>query len=366
MALELHIAGPGLDVHRQIAPGDPALILGRDSDCDVCLPDPERNISRRHLSVWNEDDRLHFQVLSSVNGVDTAAGEIPPGARAVLAPGEMLGLSAFRIVAHRVEDAPTVPIPPSDPWTEFERAAALLVPDTTSAETVPGTSESDPFGDWGFQSTFGAGSAGGSLRADALQPAVDLEPFFAGLGLDPSDQALTNGELEAIGRLTRIAVQGLLQVVQAAAVARQPLGSEDHTGIQARELNPLRMDAPLEAKLEYLFGGQAAAAGFLPADLAMAQAVMELTVREQAMSEALRETAQKIVEEFDPEALKKRLLGGGPRIFESARAWDAFARHYEEQAAARPAWTQQLLERYFAPAYARAMVRAKRNTPGPP
>lgn len=365
MALELHISGPGLDVHRQLAPGDPALTLGRDSDCDVCLPDPERNISRRHLSVWNEGDRLHFHVLSAVNGVDTASGELPPGARAVLAPGEMLGLSAFRIVVRRVEDAPTVPIAAVDPWTEFERAAALLVPDNT-VETVPGTPDSDPFGDWGFQSTFGAGSAGGSLRADALEPAVDLEPFLAGLGLDPRDQALTNGELEVIGRLTRIAVQGLLQVAQAVAGARDPVRSEDHTGVQPRELNPLRMDAPLEAKLEYLFGGQAAAAGFLPADLAMAQAVMELTVHEQAISEALRETVQKIVEEFDPEALKKRLLVGGPRIFESARAWDAFARHYEEQAASKPAWPQQLLERYFAPAYARAKVRAKRNTPGPP
>lgn len=365
MALELHIAGPGLDVHRQLAPGDPALILGRDSDCDVCLPDPERNVSRRHLSVWNEGDRLHFQVLSAVNGVDTASGELPPGTRAVLAPGEMLGLSAFRIVVRRVEDAPTVPIAAADPWTEFERAAALLVPDT-SAETVPGTPDSDPFGDWGFQSTFGAGSAGGSLRADALQPAVDLEAFFSGLGLDPRDQPLTNGELEVIGRLTRIAAQGLLQVVQAAAGARHPVRSEDHAGVQPRELNPLRMDAPLEAKLEYLFGGQAAAAGFLPADLAMAQAVMELTVHEQAMSEALRETVQKIVEEFAPEALKKRLLAGGPRIFESGRAWEAFARFYEEQAGSKPAWPQQLLDRYFAPAYARAMVRAKRNTPGPP
>ena len=94
--------------------------------------------------------------------------------------------------------------------------------------------------------------------------------------------------------------------------------------------------------------------------------VMELTLHEQAISEALRETVQKLVEEFDPEALKKRLLVGGPRIFESGRAWDAFARHYEEQAASKPAWPQQLLERYFAPAYARAKVRAKRNTPGPP
>ena len=37
MALDLHIAGPGLDVSRRLAAGDPALILGRDADCSVCL-----------------------------------------------------------------------------------------------------------------------------------------------------------------------------------------------------------------------------------------------------------------------------------------------------------------------------------------
>ena len=58
MALELRIAGPGLDLSRRLQSGDPALILGRDADSSVCLPDPERNVSRRHLSVWNDDEQL--------------------------------------------------------------------------------------------------------------------------------------------------------------------------------------------------------------------------------------------------------------------------------------------------------------------
>ena len=90
MALDLHVAGPGLDLVRRLAPGEPALILGRDSDCGVCLPDPDRNVSRRHLSVWNDGDQLHFHVLSVVNGVTGPAGELPPGARGVLAPAANL------------------------------------------------------------------------------------------------------------------------------------------------------------------------------------------------------------------------------------------------------------------------------------
>jgi predicted component of type VI protein secretion system len=366
MALELHVAGPGLDVTRRLEPGDPALILGRDTDCGICLPDPERNVSRRHLSVWNEGGLLHFHVLSVVNGVLVAAGELPPGARGVLPVGEVLVLSAFHLsVKQALAAAPEAAAEGSaDPWAEFERQAAQLVPGN-SAETIPGIPEDDPFGDWGFQSTFGPGSPGGGLRADALAPAADLQAFLAGLGLAPSAQrALTNGELETMGRLTRIALQGLLQSVQQAAVDRRDLRSEDRTMVEPRETNPLRMDTPLETKLYYLFGGQAAAAGFVPPDRAVAQLVTELTAHQQAMSDAVREALEAVVREFDPEALKKRLLGGGARIFESARAWDAFARDYAERASREPPWVQQLLERHFAMAYARALLRAKRNTTG--
>lgn len=363
MALDLHIAGPGLDVHRRLEPGDPALIIGRDTDCAVCLPDPERNISRRHLSVWNEGDQLHFHVLSVVNGVDTTGGELPPGARGVLPAGEVMGLWAFRIVATPILASAATP-DIADPWAEFERVAAQLVPDM-GPETVPATGEDDPFGDWGFQSTFGPGSPAGSLRADALQPATDLAPFFSGLGLESALRAgITNGELETMGRLTRIALLGLLQAVHAAASARQEVGSEDRTVPEGRELNPLRMDTSMETKLHYLFGGQAAGAGFMPPDRAVAQVVTELTAHEQAMGDAMREAAQKILEEFEPEALKKRLLGGSARLFESARAWDAFARDYAQRVGSDPAAAQKMLDRHFSRAYARALVRAKRNTPG--
>lgn len=360
MALDLHISGPGLDVHRRLQPGEPPLVLGRDADCAVRLEDPERNVSRRHLSVWNEGDQLHFHVLSAVNGVDTAAGEVPPGARGVLGPRQVLGLSAYRLVVAPVVPAP-VPVD-ADPWAEFEQQAAKLVPD--GPETVPiGPEADDPFGDWGFHSTFGPGSPGGSLSADALQPAGDLGPFLRGLGLEGSS-GFAQGELETMGRLTRIAVQGLLQAVQDAAVARQEVPPEDRTQPEPRDPNPLRRDIPMEAKLQYLFGGQAAAAGLLPPDRAVAQLVTELAAHQQATGEATRAAMRALLEEFDPEALKKRLLGGSPRIFESARAWDAFSRDYAERRAAADEWLGDLLDRHFARAYARALVRAKRNTPG--
>jgi predicted component of type VI protein secretion system len=364
MALDLHISGPGLDVHRRLEPGEPALVLGRDTDCAICLPDPERNISRRHLSVWNEGEQLHFHVLSAVNGVDIESGELPPGSRGLLPPGEVLVLSAYRLVVTPVSPVPAAAAPAeADPWAEFERQAAQLVPDA-GPETVPANLDGDdPFGDWGFQSTFGPGSPGGGLDADALEPAADLGPFLRALGV-AGPGALTRGELETIGRLTRIALQGLLEASQAAAEVRQDVRSEDRTMAETRELNPLRMDGSIEGKLSYLFGGQAAAGGLLPPDRAVAQLVTELGAHQQAMGAAVHEAVRSILADFEPEALKKRLLGGGARIFESARAWDAFSRDYAERHLAADEWVRQLLDRHFARAYASALVRAKRETPG--
>jgi predicted component of type VI protein secretion system len=363
MALQVHVAGPGVDVIRRLEPGDPALIVGRDSDCAICLPDPERSVSRRHLSVWNEGDQLQFHVLSVVNGVQTSSGDLPPGARGVLAPGEVLGLSTFRITASLL----TAAAPPPefmDTWAQLQVDAEQL-PAAEGPTLAEAPGEDDPFGDWGFHSTFGPGSPGGELSAETLTSASDLQAFFDGLGLAGAAEAgLTRGELQTIGRITRIALQGLLQASEAAAGTRRDARAGDHTMAERRELNPLRMDTPVETKLYYVFGGTAAAAGFLPPDRAVAQVAAELAAHEQAMGQAVQDAIRGVLAEFDPEALKKRLLGGGGRLFESARAWDAFARDYAERSAAEPAWIQQLLDRHFARAYARALLRAKRNTSG--
>lgn len=363
MALELHVAGPGLESSRRLNPGDPALIVGRDPDCTICLADPERNISRRHLSLWNEGEQLHFHVLSVVNGVDHPAGEVPPGGRGILHVGETLQLSAYRISVSVVSgDAP-----PADPWELLEREAANS---TTAArgmmeslDTVPASPDDDPFGDWGFGSTFGPGAPSGPLRADGLALATDLKSFFQGLGLDPTRAPqLSEGEMETIGRLTRLALAGLLQAAQGASGAKQELHAGDRTMVGAMDSNPLRMDMPPEAKLFYLFGGRMAAAGFITPDRAVGDLVSDVLAHQQAAAQGTRDAVRGTLQEFDPEALKTRLLGGGTRLFESARAWDAFAKDYAEQAQAIEQWAQRLLDRHFADAYNREFLRAKRDT----
>ncbi|MBA2672612.1 type VI secretion system-associated FHA domain protein [Ramlibacter sp.] len=354
--LDVRIAGPGFDTVRRLQPETPPLVIGRDSECTVCLPDPERNVSRRHLSVWNQDGVLHFHVLSVVNGVEMPFGEAPPGARGVLPAGQVLKLAVYSLTAE-----PAAMDAQEDPWSVFDHD------NSGTSTTVPGTppqAEADPFGEWGFESTFGGTTAGRALEADKLAVAGDLTPFFRGMGLDPASiGALSEGEMETIGRLARDAMLGLRAMHALAEHDKQELSSEDRTMMAAPQSNnPLQGSWPEEALMQYLFGGRAAGVGFMPPERAVRDAIGSLRLHEAATKAAIRALAEGLLREFEPDALKKRLLGSGARLFESARAWDAYTRYYEEQKHDLPAWVERMLGKYFTEAYVRESVRAKRGT----
>lgn len=382
MVIDLHIAGPGLDVVRRVEQGQPEMVLGRDADCDVCLPDPERNVSRRHLSVWLESAELHFRVLSVVNGVEMPFGEAPPGARGVLPPGQTLKLAEYSLCAQIVpaaaEPAPppaAAPEPDADPWAVFDRdgSGVAPVPRAERASFAAGqtggfpehsVAEDDPFGEWGFETTFGPGGAGGGpLEAATLAPG-DVASFYQGLGLDPAAVGtLSQGELEAIGRLVRILVLGVLDLHASAAGAKQDLRAEDRTMMAVKDNNPLKTDWPQDTKLRYMFGGRAAGVGFINPERAAREVLVELIAHNSASGAAARSALESTLKEFAPEALKTRLLGQGTKLFESTRAWDAYVKYFEEQGKDMSKWTQRLLDKYFAEAYLRESMRMRRETP---
>src|SRR5512140_1998979 len=187
MALELRIEGTGLDVVRHLEPGQPRLVLGRGSECGVCLPDPQRRVSRKHLSVWLEAGELHFHVLSVVNGVEMPFGEAPPGARGVLPAGQTLTLAAYRLTARVLPDAGRRP----DPEAIFDREHSGFAPfsDTEASPLASGDtsefpgrsgSDEDPFGEWEFEATFRprggrpSGPETGTSGMSATRSATDL------------------------------------------------------------------------------------------------------------------------------------------------------------------------------------------------
>jgi len=373
MALELRIAGPGLDVVRRLEAGQPELVLGRDAECGVCLPDPQRNVSRRHLSVWIEEDALHFRVLSVVNGVEMPFGEAPPGARGVLPLGQTLKLADYTLTATAVGETPA---PHHDPWAVFDRDASGVAPvppglraslgsGQAGGFAMPGApAEDDPFGDWGFETTFGPGPmGGGALDAGKLAPG-DLTAFFQGLGLDPASLgALSQGEIETLGRLVRTLVLGVLELHTSATGVKQDLRAEDRTMVAVKDNNPLKTDWPQETKLRYLFGGRSSGVGFVNPERAVRELLVELIVHNNASGAASRAALESTLKEFAPHALKDRLLGGGAKLFEGTRTWDAYVKYYETQARDMPRWAQRLLDKYFTEAYLRESLRIRRETP---
>lgn len=369
MAVELRIQGPGLDTVLVIDGGQPEVVLGRDADCDVCLPDPQRNVSRRHLAVWNAGDELRFRVLSVINGVEMPFGLAPPGAQGVLPIGQAARLGDYSLLAGRV--APPAP-GAEDPWAVFDREGSGIapLPDAMSSRHGAGlpqaaATEEDPFGDWGFESTFGPGSKAGdvTVQASGTAAASDMSAFFAGLGLDPASQAqLSRGELETIGKVVRIAIEGLFRLHESRAALKKDLRADDRTMMAASDNNPLKSDWPVETRLRYLFGGRAASVGFGNPERALHALLAELLAHDAAMGAASRAAVEGTLCELSPPVLKSHLLGPGSKLFESARLWDAYSKHHAEQAQHMPVWVQRLLDRHFTQTYLREILRLQRET----
>jgi predicted component of type VI protein secretion system len=253
-ALELAVQGPGCDVALVLHAGRPGALIGRDAECQVCLPDPNRNVSRRHLAVSNEGGALQFRVLSAVNGVWTQSGEVRPGGTGVLLPGESLRLADYDL---SVRAAASSAVPGSDDaWSALETRSAALAPALDAA------AHNDPFGDWFARSTFGPGVPGRpALDAASLAPARDLRPFLRGLGLDAEAAgALTEGELHEAGAVARALAEGLLALarpVPGQTPAAVPTGGP-------RATNPLHAAQASGQAMRYLFAGRAASADTMP------------------------------------------------------------------------------------------------------
>jgi type VI secretion system FHA domain protein len=286
--------------------------------------------------------------------VEMPFGEAPPGARGVLPLGQILKLAEYTVSAAAVPEVPSQELQQAtDPWAVFDRDGHGIA-----------SAQEDPFGEWGFEATFGPGPmGGGALDAGKLAPG-DLTSFFQGLGLDPATVgALSQGEIEAIGHLVRGLVLGVLELHLTAMGVNREMRSEDRTMVAAKDNNPLKTEWPPETKLRYLFGGRATGVGFVAPERAVRELLVELIAHNKASGAAARAAMESTLKEFAPDVLKARLLGEGTRLFEGARAWDAYVKYYQEQGKDLPKWAQRLLDQYFAQAYLGESLRIRRETP---
>jgi predicted component of type VI protein secretion system len=351
MAFQLHISGPGLEVTRRIAQRDAPIVLGRDPDCDVCLPDPERTVSRRHLELWSTGSELHFHVVSTVNGIGMVSGEAPPGARGVIPKGEPLTVGDYVVDASEL-DPTTGAARDTDPWAALQRENS-----GASAAAAPPPAGDDPFSEWGFPTSFGAANP----ERSGLSPAdfSEVSAFFRGLGLAPT--AVDKAQLEALGRIVRVLALGVLDLHATVTGTKSELRPEDITLADRKDTNLLKSDSSPEAKLRYLFGGRGAAVGYIPAERAIREVLIDLLAHDAASTVAARAAVEGTLRDLSPAALKERLLGDGTKLFEGLRAWDAFCKWHDAQSERLEEWIQVQIDRHYAEAYRRESVRIRRG-----
>lgn len=356
MAFELRISGPGLEVTRRIAQREAPIVLGRDPECDVCLPDPERTVSRRHLELWSSGGELHFHVVSTVNGIGMASGEMPPGARGVLPKGEPLTVGDYLLDASEL-DPSAAGARDTDPWAALQREHSGASAAGASAAAAPPPAGDDPFSEWGFPTSFGAANPerGGLTPADL----GEVSAFFRGLGVAPT--AVDKAQLEALGRIVRVLALGVLDLHAAATGTKSELQPEDITAAERKDTNLLKSDSSPEAKLRYLFGGRGAAVGYIPAERAIREVLVDLLAHDAASGVAARAAVEGTLRDLSPAALKERLLGDGTWLFEGLRAWDAFCKWHDAQTERLDEWVQVQIDRHYAEAYRRESLRIRRG-----
>jgi predicted component of type VI protein secretion system len=362
MPFELSINGPGLQIRRLLGEGQ-SILIGRDSDSDLCLPDPQKTVSRQHVVVWVESGQLQLRVLSVVNGVDLASGEVAPGGVAALVAGDVLRVGDYNII---VAGQPGVP--GGDSLT-----ADILSDVMPASHGVHG--DEDPFGEWGFDppavdrlTPQPEQLPSGSMRTQQLAAVGvvmtgEVAAFYRGLGLDPARiNALSIAELEAAGKKMRIALQGLMELYAAKLDLNREMGSEERTMVATRENNPLKTDWTLDTKIEYLLAGRTAGNSFIQPEQAVAELVADLRIHDKAVAAASRAVLEGALREFDPAKLESRASQEGAGLMARLWPWEAYAKYYAGESSRMAQWVEGLFNRYFTRAYTAETTRIKRSS----
>lgn len=422
----LHFSGPsGFEQTITLKPGGEPVVVGRDAEAAVYLPDTERLVSRRHVAITWAEEGASLKVLSA-NGISTDQGDYFSGDEVVLADGEGARIGSFSLMVSAVQAAVdldatsfsgmgTRPVPAGpdtraapapgtgqepDPWEALasewsdapqpgsaaspgpapERASSVsfdvddpfasstswrLEDDAFAAPAVPSTTDLDPLAALAHST---------SVPTPTPAPAgpgperMALQALCRGLGVE-APQVLTSFDWERLGASVRHIVQCLSDQLATRIESKRDMRAEDRTMLGSKEANPLRAGMPLNEMLQYLLFMPEGASGFVPANRALQEVAQEARSHETAAKAAARGLAEGALKEFEPAKLRAHLLKGKLSIgsvVDNARLWDLYATHYEKKGEKLADWGEQLFNRYYMAAYLREVERLRRARMPPP
>ena len=201
---------------------------------------------------------------------------------------------------------------------------------------------------------------GGAVEPQAPPSGSDSDAFsdfLRGVGLDAAaiQQADSVDAMENYGRLFRVVVQGMMEVLMARASLksefRMPL-----TTIRPVENNPLKFSPNIDEAVRTLFLGHGS--GYLAPEEAIMEGFEDIRDHQLAMVAGMQAAFVKMIRRFSPDTFKSknaqdtgRVRAALTSINRKSRLWDAYSDYYRDLAQDPSAAFQKLFGDDFARAY---------------
>lgn len=192
--------------------------------------------------------------------------------------------------------------------------------------------------------------------------------FCEGAGISPAlpsalPPAVLEQQMRNVGRVMRSAIAGTLQLIAVRASTKHELRA-GVTVIQQRSNNPLKFTPDAATALEQLV--QPPLRGFLDGPAAMDDAMSDLVGHSIGTVAGLRAAVEGMLDRFAPEALERKLVGGGVMdsllpMARKARLWELYLQHHQSIREEAQEDFHTLFGKAFLAAYEQQVERLKRE-----
>jgi type VI secretion system protein ImpI len=249
----------------------------------------------------------------------------------------------------RAEIAPPPPPPAPTPRrpgiTTRDETEPVRVPSSTPASPrSPAASEQSSLGYGSTHKDMGhSGSLIGQLAA------------FGGLPEDLVAQRDPEELAEQIGKVLRLVVENLMQLLNARQQAKRLAQSAHHTVIQSTNNNPLKFCPSAEDALRIMFGPNNP--GYLDAERAIVQGFTDLKAHELKTYAAIQHALMRLMADLDPKKIaadtNAKAGSGWLSSLRKAELWDAYQARWDTNIGKKGSDPIQAFMRYFAEFYDR-------------
>lgn len=176
-----------------------------------------------------------------------------------------------------------------------------------------------------------------------------LDAFAAGAGISKEALAGRNADELAfeIGEFVKTSAASLMQLLQARAAAKTMTKSASRTMVSATDNNPLKFVPGAAEAIEVMFARTRP--GYLGAKGSLEGAFGDLKRHEFATYSAMQKALARLMDEFAPEAIEKK-VSGGAFASKKSRAWELYVSRWDEHETGENGLLDTFLA-YFAEAY---------------